>query len=157
MGPLKEKESNWVWWISYTLGISVSLYCAQTDARTCERRAVFCLDRIRKICFADFSENLQHGNRVQRVPRARWHAVVMGGPWTQGHLRLSTLNRCRSTIWVSVKRSSLVSCSVKQQSVIQYVQHQIFKYCHAMSTNIEIFTHSTPQGHNNCSKQLHTT
>ena len=99
--------------------------CAQTDARTCERRAVFCLNRIRNICFADFSENLQYGNRVQRVPRARWHAVVMGGPWTQGHLRLSTLNRCRSTIWVSVKRSSLVSCSVKQQSVIQYVQHQI--------------------------------
>ena len=67
--------------------------CAQTDARTCERRAVFCLDRTRNICFADFSENLQYGNRVQRVPRARWHAVVMGGPWTQGHLRLSTLNR----------------------------------------------------------------
>ena len=122
--------------------------CAQTDARTCERRAVFCLDRIRNICFADFSENLQHENRVQRVPRARWHAVVMGGPWTQGHLRLSTLNRLLNVDRQSGFRSKGHLLSVVQSNNnllynMYSIRFQIFKYCHAMSTNIEIFTHPT--------------
>ena len=67
-------------------------------------------------------------------------------------------------LWTDVDRQSGFRSKGHLLSVVQSnnnllynmysIRLQIFKYCHAMSTNIEIFTHSTPQGHNNCSKQL---